>query len=383
MHIETYLAQLGNRRDTPTGSVSMPVYHTTTFAHPEVGHSTGYDYSRSKNPTRFALEEEFARLEEATFGYAFSSGMSAVAAVMSLFGHDDHIIASQDLYGGTYRLFETVCKKVGMHVSYVDTGDIAQVQAMITSTTRALFIETPSNPTMRISDLYALSALAKKHQLVMIVDNTFMTPFLQKPLRCGADIVIHSATKYLGGHNDVLAGLVALENTDLAEKIAFYQNAVGSVLGPQDAWLLMRGMKTLALRMERHEQNALAIVSWLQAQADVTRIYYPGREEHPLHDIHKKQATGFGGMISFEVKDPSMVRPLLNRVTVMTYAESLGSVETLITHPASQTHADIPRTIRERYGVTDGLLRLSVGIEHRDDLLRDLQQAFTFARGQK
>ncbi len=383
MHIETLLAQMGNHRDAATGSVSMPVYHTTTFAHPGVGHSTGYDYSRSKNPTRFALEEEFAILEQASFGYAFSSGMAAVAAVMSLFGYGDHIIASQDLYGGTYRLFETVTKKAGIHVSYVDTGDIAQVKDSLSSTTRALFVETPSNPTMRITDLYAMAAIAKKHGLVLIVDNTFMTPFLQKPLCCGADVVIHSATKYLGGHNDVLSGLVAVANAELAEKIGFYQNAVGSVLGPQDAWLLMRGMKTLALRMERHEQNAKAIVSWLEAQPDITRIYYPGRVEHPSHDVHKKQATGFGGMISFEVKDPRMVNSLLSHVQVMTYAESLGSVETLITHPVSQTHADIPRAIRESYGVTDGLLRLSVGIEHSDDLLRDLEQAFTFARSQK
>ena len=380
MHIETRLAQIGNKRDDSTGAVSMPVYHSTTFSHPSVGQSTGFDYSRTKNPTRAVLEEEFAHLEQARFGFAFASGMAAVDAVLSLFGQGDHLIASRDLYGGTYRLFETVAKKAGITVSYVDTGEPAAVINAITPATKALYIETPSNPTMRITDLFAMVEIAKSHDLLTLVDNTFMTPFLQQPLVCGADIVIHSATKYLGGHNDVLAGLVAVAAEAFAQRIFTYQNAVGSVLGPQDSWLLMRGMKTLALRMERHEANAYALAKWLLAQRAVSRVYYPGLPDHPLHAVHTKQAKGFGGMLAFEVHDPALVIPILNHVRVITYAESLGSVESLITHPVSQTHADIPKEVREAYGVTDGLLRLSAGIEHAEDLVADLTQAFTIAQ---
>ncbi len=380
MQIETLLAQMGNRRDVKTGAVSLPIYHSTTFSHPSVGESTGYDYSRTKNPTRFVLEEEFAKLEQASYGMAFASGMAAIDAVISLFSAGDHIITSKDLYGGTYRLFETIGKKAGITVSYVETGDANEVKAALIPQTRALFIETPSNPTLRITDLHAMVKIAKEHNLLMIVDNTFMTPYCQQPLALGADIVVHSATKYLGGHNDVLAGLVATRDEAIAKEILTYQNTIGSALGPQDAWLLVRGMKTLALRMARHEENALILAQWLEQQEDVTKVYYPGLSNHPMADVHRRQASGFGGMIAFEVRDEAMVVPLLNNVSLFTYAESLGSVESLITYPAGQTHADIPKAIRESYGVTDGLLRVSVGIEHADDLIADLAQAFALAR---
>lgn len=379
MDIETRLAQYGNRMDPFTGAVSVPVYHATTFAHPGLGQSTGYDYTRTANPTRQALEDAIADLEGGARGFSFSSGMAAVHAVVSLLSQGDHIVASHDLYGGTYRLFERILPGLGLSCSYVDTGDAAALEDAVRPHTKALFIESPTNPTMRIADLPACIRIARERGLLSIVDNTFMTPYYQRPLALGADIVLHSATKYLGGHNDVLAGLIVARETAVAERIAFIQNSIGAVLGPQDAWLLMRGMKTLALRMRRHDENGRAVAEWLAGQTAVRAVYYPGLSDHPGRGQHERQASGYGGMVSFEVADERLVEPLLASVRLVTFAESLGGLETLITFPARQTHFDIPREVREAYGVNDRLLRLSVGIENAGDIVADLDRALAAA----
>ncbi len=374
-HLATVLAQLGNREDTLTGAVSIPVYRASTYSHPALGESTGYDYTRSKNPTRDVLEDAIARLEGGVRGYAFASGMSAVHAAFSLLAPDDHVIASDDLYGGTYRLFEQWFKPLGMHFTYVDMADPENVRAALTGRTRAVFIESPTNPTMAIADIAGCAAVAKEAGALTFVDNTFLTPYFQRPVELGADVVLHSATKYLGGHNDILAGLAVAADGEAAERLEFAQNAVGGVLGPDDAWLVLRGMKTLALRMERHQENALAVSRFLLEHPRVERVFYPGIDGHPGKGLHDTQASGYGGMLSFEVADERMVAPLLAAVRVITFAESLGSVESLITFPARQTHADIPREVREAHGVTDRLLRLSVGIEAAQDIIADLAGA--------
>lgn len=379
----TRAAQAGNRQDPQTGAVSTPVYYSTTFAHPALGQSTGYDYGRSGNPTRTALEGVLADLEGGTHGFAFSSGMAAVSCALALFEPGDHVIASDDLYGGTYRLFETIAKRQGICVQYVDTGDAAAVAAAVTENTRGVFVETPTNPTMKIADLHAVIALAGRHALITIVDNTFMTPYLQQPLALGADIVLHSATKYLGGHNDVLAGALIVSSPALAERLSILQNSIGAVLGPQDAWLLLRGIKTLALRMDRHEHNAREIAKRLLAHPFVGRVYYPGLPAHPGRAIQERQAAGYGGMVAFEVVDEGLVAPLLSSVEMITFAESLGSVESLITFPSRQTHADIPPEIRALRGVTEQLLRLSVGIEDVEDIWTDLDRALRTAARMK
>ncbi|MCL6548905.1 MAG: PLP-dependent transferase [Alicyclobacillus sp.] len=379
VHIDTQVAQLGNRRDTATGAISVPVYHSATYAHPGLGQSTGYDYTRSGNPTRQALEEEAARLERGSCGLAFASGMAAIDCLCRLFGPGDHLVVTDDLYGGTYRLFERLLRPLGIEVTYVDTGDASAVEEAVNERTRALFIETPTNPLMKITDVRECVRIARDCGALTIVDNTFMTPYFQRPLELGADAVIHSATKYLGGHNDVLAGLVVTREPELGERLRFYQNSVGSVLSPYDSWLLLRGMKTLALRMQRHDSNAAAVAAWLATHPLVTRVYYPGLADHPRRSVHASQASGSGGMVSFDVADARLVGPLLANVRLITFAESLGGVESLITYPAVQTHADIPPEVREAVGVSDRLVRLSVGIEHVDDLIADLDQAFQAA----
>lgn len=379
MKMETRLAQLGNQKDKRTGAVSIPIYHATTFAHPGLGESTGFDYTRTANPTRMILEQEIAGLEHGTRGFAFASGMAAVHCVLSLFQKGDHLILSSDLYGGTYRLIEQIFAKYEITSTYVDTGDIEQVKAAFRTNTRALFVETPTNPTMKITDIEQISDVAKEHNCLLLVDNTFMTPYLQQPLELGADIVIHSATKYLGGHNDVLAGLVVVRDETLGEKLFFLQNSIGAILGPQDCWLLLRGMKTLALRMDRHQINAEHCAKWLHQSKWVTNVYYPGLDHHPRREIQRRQSSGFGGMISFEVINEQMVAPLLKAVQLVTFAESLGGIETLITYPARQTHFDIPEEVRIASGVTNQLLRLSVGIEAVEDIIADLSQAIEWA----
>jgi len=375
MKMATRLAQAGTRKDPATGSLSTPVYYATTFAHPGLGQSTGYDYSRTANPTRTALEEVLAELEGGDRGFAFASGMAAVSTVMSMFSQGDHILASDDLYGGTYRLFETILSRQGIRVDYVDTGSATALLTAVRKETKAIFVETPTNPTMKITDLQQVVTFARAHNLLTIVDNTFMTPVFQRPLALGADIVIHSATKYLGGHNDVLAGVVVSQGNDLSDRLSGLQNAIGATLGPQDCWLLLRGMKTLALRMRQHEENARVLSARLASHPLVTRVFYPGLPAHPGRAAHERQATGFGGMISFELAHKAMVAPFLRKVDLITFAESLGSVETLVTFPSRQTHADIPAALREARGVTDQLLRLSVGIEDVDDIWADLQHA--------
>ena len=376
MKIETILAHAGLCTDQITGAVSTPIYQTATFRHPAVGVSTGYDYSRTINPTRQALEKAIAELEKGDRGFAFASGMAAISAVLMLFSSGDHLIVSDDLYGGTYRIFEKNFKQFGLSVTYADISNAGHVkEAIIPGRSKALFIETPSNPLMKITDLGEIMALTRTNGLLTIVDNTFMTPYLQRPLEFGVDIVVHSGTKYLGGHNDVLAGTVVTRSPELSDKIGFIQNSTGGILGPLDSWLVLRGLKTLALRLERQQENAQKIASWLAQNSHVKEVYYPGLPAHPGHLTHKKQSAGFGAMLSFRVRDAARAEELINHCRLITFAESLGGVETLITYPVRQTHGDIPAEIRERIGVTDDLLRLSVGIEHVEDLIEDLEQA--------
>jgi len=376
MRIESRLAQIGSVRDSVTGAVSYPIYQATAFRHPGLGQSTGFDYARTKSPTRMVLEEAAAELESGDAGFACSSGMAALQTVFALFRQGDHLLVSLDLYGGTYRLIEQVMSRFGLTASYVDTNDIAALEAeWRPGSTKAVLIETPTNPLMMITDLAKVSEWAKSRGLLVIVDNTLMTPYFQRPIELGADIVVHSATKYLGGHNDVLAGLIVTKGKELSERMAFLHNSIGAVLGPQDSWLLMRGMKTLALRMERHQENALRVAEYLLGHPLVEEVYHPGLPQHPGHDIHRKQSSGNTGIFSFRVKDARLVEPVLRHVKLIAFAESLGGVESLMTYPAVQTHADIPEEIRRAVGVDDRLLRLSVGIEHSEDLIEDLGQA--------
>lgn len=379
MRIESRLAQIGSQADPATGGVSFPIYQSTAFRHPRLGQSTGFDYSRTKSPTRTILEEAIADLEGGDAGFACSSGMAALQTVLSIFSQGDHLLVSYDLYGGTYRLIEQVLTRFGITASYVDTNDIAQLEQHVTSATKALLIETPTNPLMMVTDIRQVSDWAKTRNLLTIVDNTLLTPYFQRPIELGADIVVHSATKYLGGHNDVLAGLIVAKGAALCEQIAFLHNSIGAVLAPQDSWMLMRGMKTLALRMERHQSNAQEIAAFLAEHPYIEQVYYTGFESHPGYDINQKQSSGHSGIFSFRVKDKRMVEPILRHIQLIAFAESLGGVESLMTYPAVQTHGDIPEDIRNRIGVDDSLLRLSAGIEHVDDLIADLSKALELA----
>ncbi|WP_319205099.1 PLP-dependent aspartate aminotransferase family protein [uncultured Ilyobacter sp.] len=364
--------------DEHTGAISYPIYQTATFRHPALNESTGYDYSRLQNPTREELENTVAGIEGAKAGFAFSTGLAAISTVLNIFSSGDHIIVSDDLYGGTYRLFEEVYNKYGISHSFIDTTEIKSVSDAIKVNTKAIFIETPSNPMMKVTDLSEIIKLAKANKALTIVDNTFLSPYFQNPILLGADIVVHSGTKFLGGHNDTLAGLVVLNDEEIIEKIRFLQNSIGGVLSPFDSWLILRGIKTLAIRMEKQQENAMKIAKWLKEQKDrVDEVYYVGLPEHKGHEISLKQARGFGAMISFTVKNVQAVEKILKSVKIITFAESLGGVESLITYPQTQTHASIPQEIRDRIGVTDKLLRLSVGIENAEDLIRDLDQAMS------
>lgn len=380
MKIESRLAQIGSTKEPGTGAVSYPIYHATAFRHPRLGESTGFDYSRTKSPTRHVLEEAIADLEGGDAGFACSSGMAALQIALSIFSQGDHLLVSFDLYGGTYRLLEQVLKRFGIQADYVDTNDLDELNAKKQPNTKAVLIETPSNPLMLITDLAKVCEWAKANQLLTIVDNTLLTPYFQRPIEFGADIVVHSASKYLGGHNDVLAGLIVTKGEALSEQIAFLHNSIGAVLGPQDSWLLMRGMKTLALRMEKHQENALKITKYLQSHPMVEKVYYPGLPDHPGYDIQRKQASGNTGIFSFRMKDKRTIEPILRHLKLIAFAESLGGVESLMTFPSIQTHADIPEEMRQKAGVDDRLLRYSVGIEHADDLIEDLDQAFEAAR---
>ncbi|ASN06620.1 bifunctional cystathionine gamma-lyase/homocysteine desulfhydrase [Virgibacillus necropolis] len=375
MRAKTKMIHGGITTDEQTGAVSVPIYQTSTYKQEQVGKHKGYEYSRTGNPTRHALETVIRDLENGTAGFAFGSGMAAITSIMMLFDSDDHVIITDDVYGGTYRLMTSVLNRFKLDHTYVDTSYPEKVEAAITDRTKAILVETPTNPLLKITDIKAMAEIAKKHNLKLIVDNTFATPYWQQPIDLGADIVLHSASKYIGGHSDVVAGLAVVNSEQLAEDLHFIQNSVGGVLGPQDSWLLMRGIKTLAIRMEAMEANTKKIVSFLQDHDKVSTIYYPGIKSHKGHDIATSQASGYGGMVSFDVGSAEQAEKVLERAKYFTLAESLGAVESLISLPAQMTHASIPRERRLELGITDGLVRISVGIEDSEDLIEDLKQA--------
>ncbi|MEZ2716956.1 bifunctional cystathionine gamma-lyase/homocysteine desulfhydrase [Niallia circulans] len=375
MKRKTKLIHGGIPGDLHTGAVNVPIYQVSTYKQDGIGNHKGFEYSRTGNPTRHALEELIKDLEEGKRGFAFSSGMAAITAVMMLFKKGDHILLTDDVYGGTFRVMTKVLNKFGIEATFIDTSDINNIQEAIKENTVALYIETPTNPLLKITDIEAVSRIAKEKGLLTIVDNTFSTPYWQTPLTLGADIVLHSATKYLGGHSDVVSGLVVVKDEKLGEELHFVQNSTGGVLGPHDSWLLIRGMKTLGIRMEEHESNTRQIVAFLEKHPAITKVYYPGLPTHPNHEISKKQAFGFGGMVSFDVGSSENADKLLNKVKYFTLAESLGAVESLISVPARMTHASIPPERRAELGITDGLVRISVGLEDVEDLVEDLKQA--------
>ena len=375
MDFETLCIHGSNRKYDLTGAVSVPIFQSATFSHPGIGESTGFDYSRLQNPTREHLEMTMAALERGVDAMAFSTGMAAITALMELFAPGDHIIASDDLYGGSHRLFHHISVKNGLLFDLVNTSDLSLIEEKITAHTKALFIETPTNPMMQVTDIAAAAALAKRNGLLVIVDNTFLTPYYQRPLELGADIVVHSGTKYLGGHNDTLAGFLVVNDAALSEKLRFIYKTTGACLSPFDSWLLIRGLKTLAVRLNKQQESAMKIAQWLSAHRDVKAVHYAGLPSHPGYAISERQASGFGGMISFEVQSAAVAEKILKNVSVIQYAESLGGVESLITYPMLQTHADVPTKVREAKGINDKLLRLSVGLENADDLIADLQQA--------
>lgn len=374
MRKKTALIHGGITTDAQTGAVSLPIFQASTFKQKSVGDFT-YEYGRTGNPTREGVESFIAAIEQGSNGFAFASGMAAIHAVMQLFEAGDHLLITDDVYGGTYRLMTKILAKNNISVSFVDTADHASIQAAITPATKAIFIETPTNPLLKVTDIRAVAKLAQQHNLTLIVDNTFSTPYWQNPLVLGADIVVHSATKYLGGHSDVVAGLVAVKDEQLAEQLHFIQNGAGAVLSPHDSWLLIRGMKTLGVRMEEIEHNANKLAAFLVAHPKVEKVYYPGLSSHEGHTIHKAQASGFGGIISFTVATEEQALALLQRTKFFTLAESLGAVESLISLPAKMTHASIPRERRLALGIEDGLIRISVGLEDVEDLIEDLTQA--------
>jgi cystathionine gamma-synthase len=382
LKIESRLVQIGSQEEPVTGAVSFPIYQATAFRHPKLGQSTGFDYARTKSPTRKILEEAIAELESGDGGFACSSGMAALQTIFALFSQGDHLIVSLDLYGGTYRLLEKIMSRFGVTATYVDTNDLNALESHYKPNTKAVLIETPTNPLMMITDLKLVCSWAKKKNILTIVDNTLLTPFFQRPIELGADIIIHSATKYLGGHNDVLAGLIVTKGKELSEQMGFLHNSLGAVLGPQDSWLLMRGMKTLAIRMERHQHNASRMADFLLQHPKVEAVYYPALESHPGYEIQKKQSSGNTGIFSFKLKDARYVEPILRHIRLIAFAESLGGVESLMTYPAVQTHADIPEEIRRQIGVDDRLLRYSVGIEHIDDLIADMSRAIDLAQAE-
>ena len=357
------------------GALTFPIYQTATYAHPAVGQSTGYDYSRLQNPTREHLEKVVASLEGGIDALALSTGMAAITLMMELFKPGDHLIVESDLYGGSIRLFNNVSEKNGIEFSRVACSN-EDVESHVKDNTKAIYIETPTNPMMNVTDIGALAGIAKKHGLLLIVDNTFLSPYFQNPLKLGADIVIHSGTKYLGGHNDTLAGFIVTNNGEISEKLRFLIKTTGAGLSPFDSFLLERGIKTLGIRMERAQENAFALAEWLKKQDVVTKVIYPGLPEHPGHEIMKKQARGFGAMITFDLDTKEHAIALLEKVRMIKFAESLGGVETLITYPTTQTHADVPVEIREKNGITDSTLRLSVGIEDSKDLIAELEAVF-------
>lgn len=360
--------------DPLTGAISFPIYQTSTYKNPGLNSNIKFSYSRCDNPTRAELEDTVALLENGMAGFAFTSGLAAVTATFSLLKSGEHVIISDDIYGGTYRQVENIWKELGVEFDYVDVGDIAAIKAAVRPNTKMIYLESPTNPMMKVADIAAISQIAKECGALSVVDNTFLTPYFQKPLDLGADIVIHSGTKFLAGHHDTTAGFVVVNSEALAEKIGFMVRTEGAGLSPFDSWLLLRGIKTLALRMRKHEENALKVAEFLKDHPAVEKVYFVGLPEHPSYDVSKKQTTGFGGMISFTIKDVSKVEQVLCGGDMIMFAESLGGTATLITYPQTQTHASIPAEIRNKIGITDRLIRLSVGIEDAEDIISDLEK---------
>lgn len=370
---ETSAVRGASGGDEKTGAISFPIYQASTFKHPGLNQSTGYDYSRLQNPTTEELEKTIALLEEGKEALAFSTGVAAITACINLLKSGDHVILSEDLYGGTFRLFNDIYNVYNIESTFVDTSNEQEILNAIKSNTKAIFIETPSNPLMRITDIKMVVDICKKNNFISVIDNTFLTPYYQKPLTFGADLVVHSGTKYLGGHNDVLAGFVVSNNEEIITKLRIVQRSTGANLSPFDAWLVLRGLKTLHIRMDRSQENAIKVANWLKLNRNVEKVYYVGLDDHDGYEKNKIQSSGFGGMISFRVKNTDIVPKILSGVKVISFAESLGGVETLITYPHTQTHAEMPVEIKNRLGVDEYLLRLSIGIENIDDLIKDLE----------
>lgn len=375
MGFATDAIHVGQEPDPTTGAIIVPIYQTSTFIQEELGKHKGYEYARTSNPTRAGLERNLAALEGARFCFAFASGMAAINALLSLLKSGDHVVAGHNVYGGSYRLFEHVLRGFGLTFAYADTRRLEEVEQAIRPNTRIFFIETPTNPIMEITDIAATASLAHSRGIRVAVDNTFMSPYFQRPLGLGADFVVHSTTKYLNGHSDGVGGAVMLNDADFADRLKFLQNAAGAILSPFDSWLVLRGVKTLALRMQQHNRNGMTVAQFLHQHPNVQRVHYPGLPSHPEHELAKRQMTGFGGMISFETGSMDNARTLLKSVRLCSLAESLGGVETLVSHPASMTHASVPPEERTRLGITDGLVRISVGIEEVEDIIADLDQA--------
>ena len=376
LSIESRCIHLENDRgENRFGAISFPIYQTATFSHPGLGQSTGYDYTRMQNPTREQLEKTVAALEKGCDCIAFSSGMAAITTVMELFGPGDHLIVDADLYGGTIRLFNNISQKNGISITYINCSK-EDVKAYIRENTRAVFIETPTNPMMNATDIKALAGITKENRLLLIVDNTFLSPYLQNPLTLGADIVIHSGTKYLADHNDTIAGFAVVKDKELSDRLRFLYKTIGAGLSPFDSWLVLRGIQTLAVRMDRAQENAQKLSEWLLSREEVTKVLYPGLKDHPGYEVMKKQARGFGAMITFDVRDKEITQRLLQNVQLIRFAESLGGAETLLTYPIRQTHADVSGDVLEKNGITETTLRMSVGIENVKDLIADLKGAF-------
>jgi len=375
MKPETACIHAARDNSHTTGAIAIPIYQSATFAHLGFEKSTGYDYSRTQNPTCEHAEKLIAALEGGAGATAHASGMAAITTLMELFAPSDEIIATDDLYGGSIRLFNHISNKNGILIKYADTSDLQTVETLITKATKAIFIETPTNPMMNVTDIAGIKKIIGKRDILLIADNTFLTPYFFNPIALGADIVVHSATKYLAGHNDTLAGFLVAKSADIAEKLHYLKKTTGGILSPFDAFLVTRGIKTLAVRMEKAQENAIAVANWLQKQPKVTAVYYTGLPNHPAFELSKRQARGFGAMISFKVNSEETAQHILNRTELIFYAESLGGVETLITYPVTQTHADVPETERTARGIDGKLLRLSVGIEAADDIINDLENA--------
>ena len=375
MGFSTTAIHAGNEPDPTTGSVTVPIYQTSTYAQEGLGKHKGFEYARTQNPTRLAVERNIAALEGAKYGFAFASGMAAIDSVLRLVKAGEHVIVSDNTYGGTYRLFSRILSNYGVEFTFADTSDAMNVERALRDNTRMLYVETPTNPVMTVTDLRGVSEVARARGVRVVCDNTFMSPYLQRPLEFGADIVLHSTTKYLNGHSDSVGGVVVLNDDGDAEWLKFVQNSVGAILSPFDSWLTLRGTKTLALRMEQHDKNGRAVAAFLEEHPKVQKLYYPGSLSHRQHELAKRQQRGFGGMVSFDVASLEAARAVLESVRLLTLAESLGSVESLISHPATMTHASVLPETRARLGITDGLVRVSVGLEDAEDIIADLDQA--------